>query len=167
MIKFYTEEDVLLPNNFGIVSGYFASGLHDGHKKYISDAAEESDFLYIIIQSDRMLEIKYPDYKHLSAKQIKESIEDFMPELDAGIDYKIIINDKKTIAKQIKKIAEEVSAKSGADAVLTLYKDGDRDLKSLPKKEIIQLYENDVYFKFLGNKKVCSSKDYMSKKGED
>ena len=149
----------------GIISGYFAGKvLHDGHKEYIDSAIKKSDILYVIIQSDEMLDKKYPNYNHSSSNEIAEMICDYINNYinsNKGrlIQYIILVNDKKTVAKKLKEVA-----KNHKGGNITFFKDGDRNLKSLPKKEIIELYKNNIKFKFFGNKKIDSSKNFMSKR---
>jgi len=145
----------------GIISGYFAGKvLHDGHKEYINSAIKKSDILYVIIQSDEMLDKKYPNYNHSSSNEVAEMICDYINGNKGRlIQYIILVNDKKTVAKKLKEVAKNHKGEN-----ITFFKDGDRNLKSLPKKEIIELYKNNIKFKFFGNKKIDSSKNFMSKR---
>ena len=143
----------------GIVSGYFA-GFHIGHKEYITQALAESDKLYIILQSNKMLKKKYSEnYVPPDVNEIKDNIEDFINGLSTTCSFEFEINNKKTIAKKLKKIAKEHK-----DDEVVFFKDGDRGLKSLPKKEIIALYKNNIRFRFFGNKKIDSSRNFMKRR---
>ena len=142
----------------GIVSGYFA-GFHMGHKEYIMQALNESDKLYIILQSNEMLDKKYSDYEHPNVDEIKDNIKKFINGLATTYSFEFEINDKKSIAKKLKKIAKEHK-----DDEVVFFKDGDRGLKSLPKKEIIALYKNNIRFRFFGNKKIDSSRNFMKRR---
>ena len=140
-----------------IVGGYF-SKFHDGHKKYIEDAAKDCDKLIILVQDQRRQFDKY-GYIGDSVDVIISNIKNwwFDLEMNKKPSMEIRVNHAKDISSSLEKIRNDF----GDTEIITLVKDADRPLGNLPEEEREALIRLNIGYKHLGNPKIASSSEIL------
>lgn len=139
-----------------IVSGYFAT-FHEGHKQYLQSAINENPTELIVIVQDNKLQIEKYGINYVQVYTIVNKIQQWYNSL-TNINTKLCIriNHEKSVAKELYEIK-----KIYKDECVIFMKDGDRDLNNLPQEELNVMKENNIGYKFLGNKKIMSSSEIL------
>ena len=134
----------------GIISGYF-NPIHTGHLDYIEGAKQRCDLLYVIVNSDRQVDIK-------GSKQF----------MDEGSRLRIVralayvnkamvsIDDDSTVCRSIKAIHKQYCD----DPFLTdifFMNGGDRSQGTVPESEICEVLDIKMIYNVGGIKTESSS----------
>lgn len=147
-----------MAKSVNVVSGYFAA-LHEGHKEYIVDAAQDCDKLIIVVQDDKRQREKYgmnfvPSYSIVMAITVWWH---FDLKMENKPEMNIIINHNENVANTLKAIRN-----SNRKSQIVFVKDGDRNYDSLPQEEKDIMIEKNIAFKYLGNSKIASSSEILN-----
>lgn len=137
-------------NHIGIVSGYF-NPIHRGHIEYINEAKNRCDFLVVIVNNDKQVELKGSKF--------------FMDE-----DHRIFIVDNlKSTDLVVRSIDNDLTVSETLRFIrflfpesyntFTFFNSGDRNPKKTNKKEDFLCDQLGIRREFINLEKIYSSTD--------
>jgi cytidyltransferase-like protein len=134
----------------GIISGYF-NPIHTGHLDYIEGAKQRCDLLYVIVNSDRQVDIK-------GSKQFMDEVSRLR--IVRALAYvnkaMVSIDDDSTVCRSIKAIHKQYCD----DPFLTdifFMNGGDRSQGTVPESEICEELDIKMIYNVGGIKTESSS----------
>ena len=137
-----------------VVSGYF-NPIHSGHIDYLESAREIGDYLIVIVNNDKQVEIKR-SVLFMNENERVEIIKNIK-----SVDWVILSIDKnKTVIETIKLITRTYFNLLDYDFVFT--KGGDRNKEEIPEREICKKYDIKIIDN-VGGGKIQSSSELLKR----
>lgn len=149
----------------GIVSGYFALGVHEGHLDLLNTVEELNDIVVIIINNDEQVQAKYGfiPLDCWTRKRIIEKISD-------NFDVMISTDIDGSVAYSLSKVVDRYGPMSYMDPEQTIplihftfYNSGDRSESNANAKELEICESLDIKVEYLDMPKRGSSSDLIKK----
>ena len=152
----------------GIVSGYFALGVHEGHLDLLNTVEELNDIVVIIINNDEQVQAKY-GFIPLDCWTRKRIIEKISDNFDVIISTDI----DGSVAYSLSKVVDRYGPMSYMDPEQTIplihftfYNSGDRSESNANSKELEICESLDIKVEYLDMPKRGSSTSLLEKIGQ-
>jgi D-beta-D-heptose 7-phosphate kinase/D-beta-D-heptose 1-phosphate adenosyltransferase len=134
----------------GIISGYF-NPIHTGHLDYIEGAKEKCDLLYVIVNSDRQVDIK-------GSKQFMDEVSRLR--IIRALVYvnkaMVSIDDDSTVCRSIKSIHKQCCDDPFVSDIYFM-NGGDRGQGTVPEAEVCEELDIKMIYNVGGVKTESSS----------
>jgi|TARA_R110000744_G_scaffold35976_1_gene82987 cytidyltransferase-like protein len=117
------------PPKLGVVSGYF-NPLHSGHLDYINAARKKCEYLVVIVNNDKQVELK--GSKKFMDEEERRRI---MSNLKAVTEAFVSIDKDKHVCESLLALSKKYE-----NCELTFYNSGDRNHTASPEKEICKTH---------------------------